>query len=45
LRGKGLPRQGHRGTGDQYVRLVVNVPTKLSKDQKKILEEFSRVGT
>jgi len=40
LRGKGLPHQGRRGTGDQYVRLVVNVPTKLSKDQKKILEEF-----
>ncbi|MFQ6025674.1 MAG: molecular chaperone DnaJ [Nitrosopumilaceae archaeon] len=40
LKGKGLPRQGHRGRGDQYVRLVVNIPTKLSKLQKKILEEF-----
>ncbi len=40
LKGKGLPRQGRRGLGDQYVRLVVNIPTKLSKLQKKILEEF-----
>lgn len=40
LKGKGLPYQGRRGRGDQYVRLVVNIPTKLSKLQKKILEEF-----
>ncbi len=40
LKGKGLPRQGSRGRGDQYVRLVVNIPTKLDKHQKKILEEL-----
>jgi len=40
LKGKGLPHLSGRGHGDQYVRLVVNIPTKLDKRQKKILEEF-----
>jgi molecular chaperone DnaJ len=40
LKGKGLSHLSGRGRGDQYVRLVVNIPTKLDKRQKKILEEF-----
>ena len=40
LKGKGLPRQNSWGHGDQYVRLVVDIPKKLSKHQKKLLEEF-----
>ena len=40
LKGKGLPNNGGRGRGDQYVRFVVNIPSKLDKQQKKILEEF-----
>jgi len=40
LKGKGLPRQNSWGRGDQYIRLVVNIPKKLSKNQKRILEEF-----
>jgi molecular chaperone DnaJ len=40
LKGKGLPHQNSRGRGDQYVRLVVNIPTKLDKHQKKILEDL-----
>ena len=40
LKGKGLPNIGGRGRGDQYVRLAVNIPSKLDKRQKKILEEF-----
>ncbi len=40
LKGKGIPDTGGRGRGDQYVRLVVNIPTKLDRHQKKILEEF-----
>ena len=39
LRGKGIPFQ-NSGRGDQYVRLVVNIPKKLSKHQKRLLEEF-----
>jgi molecular chaperone DnaJ len=40
LKGKGVPNTGGRGRGDQYVRLVINIPTKLDKHQKKILEEL-----
>ena len=29
-----------RGRGDQYVRVVVNIPKKLSKHQKNLLEEI-----
>ncbi len=40
LRGKGVPHLRGRGKGDQYVRVRVNVPKKLSRQQKKLLEEF-----
>ena len=40
LRGKGLPRQNSWGRGDQYVRLVVNIPKKMNKLQKQLLEDF-----
>jgi len=40
LKGKGLPHQGVRGRGDEYVRLVVNIPKKLDKNQRKLLEEL-----
>jgi len=40
LKGKGLPRQSGRGRGDEYVRLVINIPTKIDKQQRKLLEEL-----
>ncbi|MDH3676709.1 MAG: molecular chaperone DnaJ [Nitrosopumilus sp.] len=40
LKGKGLPRMNSRGRGDQYIRVVVNIPKKISKHQKNILQEF-----
>lgn len=40
LRGKGVPRLGSRGRGDQYVRIRVGIPRKLSKVQKGLLEQF-----
>ena len=40
LKGKGLPRMNSRGHGDQFVRVVVNIPKKLNKHQKNLLEEF-----
>ena len=40
LKGKGLPGGGFRGRGDQYVRLVVNIPKKLNKEQKNMLKDF-----
>ena len=40
LRGKGLPRQSGRGRGDEYVRIVVDIPSKIDKHQRKLLEEL-----
>ena len=42
LKGKGVPHIDSRGKGDQYVRLVVNIPRKLNRHQKNILDEFRR---
>jgi len=42
LRGKGVPHLRGRGKGDQYVRVQVNIPKKLSRKQKKLLEEFQK---
>lgn len=43
LQGKGMPRLRYSGRGDQYVRLLVEVPSKLSRKQKQILSEFENV--
>ena len=40
LKGKGLPRQSGRGRGDEYVRIVIDIPTKIDKQQRKLLEEL-----
>jgi molecular chaperone DnaJ len=41
IKGKGVPslRGGHRG--DQHVKIFVEVPKNLNKDQKKLLKEFA----
>lgn len=41
LKGKGVPYLNSSGRGDLYIQVEVEVPTKLSKDQKKALELFS----
>jgi molecular chaperone DnaJ len=41
LRGKGMPDVGGRGRGDLQVTVKVAVPTKLTKDQKKLLEDLA----
>ena len=41
LRGKGVKSLLASGHGDLHVRVNVEVPSKLSSDQKKKLEEFS----
>lgn len=40
LRGKGFPYLNGRGTGDELVRLVVEVPKNLSSEQKRLLKDF-----
>ena len=42
LKGKGLP--GAKGREDMYVKIMVDVPKRLSKDQKKAVEELKRLG-
>ncbi|MBN2043311.1 MAG: molecular chaperone DnaJ [Candidatus Aenigmarchaeota archaeon] len=41
LRGQGMPELHGRGRGDQLVKVVVDIPKKLSKDQKRLMEEYA----
>lgn len=41
LKGKGLPRLHGRGKGNQLVRVTVWVPTKVSKEERELLERLS----
>jgi molecular chaperone DnaJ len=43
LKGEGIPDVHGRGKGDQYVRVIVRTPTKLSENQKELLLEFSNL--
>ena len=40
VRGKGI--KSSRGTGDLYIEVLVEVPSKLSREQKKILEDLDK---
>jgi molecular chaperone DnaJ len=42
VRGKGMPSVSGRGRGDLFVVVKPAVPRKLTREQKKILEEFAR---
>lgn len=44
LRGKGIPSLRSGNSGDQLVRVHVEVPTSLTPEQRKILEDFARVS-
>lgn len=44
LKGKGVPNlQNKNIRGDQYITLVVETPTKLSKEAKELLEKFDQL--
>jgi molecular chaperone DnaJ len=43
VRGKGLPRIGESGHGDLHVRVHVWTPTKLTAEQKRLLESLSQI--
>jgi molecular chaperone DnaJ len=42
MKGKGLPHLRGNGNGDQYVRVTIDVPTKLTKKQKELLKQFDK---
>ena len=42
IRGKGMPNVSGRGHGDLHVIARVDVPKKLSREQKQLLEQFAR---
>lgn len=42
VKGKGLPRYGRSGRGDQLVKINVKVPTKLNDRLKSLLKELDR---
>ena len=44
LRGKGIPHPQGYGKGDQYIRLIITIPQRLNREQRKVLEEFERVS-
>ncbi len=41
LRGKGIPVFGGAGKGDQLVKVIVEVPEKINRRQRKLLEELA----
>ncbi len=43
LRGKGMPDVRGRGRGDQYVRVRVVTPTKLSENEKELFREIAKI--
>ena len=42
FRGKGMPNVSGRGRGAFYVRLNIDVPRKLTKEQKKLVEDLRK---
>lgn len=44
LRGEGIKHLQNNGKGDLYVRLIVDVPEKLNREQKQILEKLAEAS-
>ncbi len=44
LHGEGAPKIHGRGRGDEYVRILVETPKDLNREQKKIVEEMKKEG-
>lgn len=43
LRGKGVPHVQGSGRGDQYVRILLHIPTHLSRRGRELLEELEEI--
>lgn len=44
LKGKGIPELHSRQPGDELVRVNVEIPTRLTTEQRRLIEEFARLG-
>jgi molecular chaperone DnaJ len=44
LKGKGVPSLSGQGRGDQHVRVTVETPTHLGKEQRDLLERFAEIS-
>ena len=44
LKGKGMPKLDGFGRGDEFVRVVVQTPTKLTQRQRELLSQFAKDG-
>ncbi len=42
MRSKGIPNLNGYGRGDENVRVLVDIPTKVSRNQKELLKEFEK---
>jgi len=44
ISGKGIPHFGSYGRGNLYVELLINTPKKISREQRKILDQLKKEG-
>jgi len=44
LKGKGIPDVHARGIGDELVMVIVEIPGRLSAEQRRLIEEFARLS-
>jgi len=44
LRGKGIRNLRGYGTGDEHVRIIIETPQKLNREQKELLQQFSAIS-
>ena len=42
LKGQGMPKLHGRGRGDQFVKVVVKTPEKITKEQKELMERLKK---
>lgn len=45
LKGKGITHLGSKSKGDQYVKIVIEVPKNLSSKQKELIKEFDNASS
>ena len=44
IKGKGVPDIHGRGRGNHLVKIIVRIPKKLTREQRRLIEELERAG-